>query len=105
MSENKPVYNVTSDPAAIEGFYNRACINTFASGEYIPPTQGEIKALRKIKGWSQNDVAKITGVSFNPDKGSTTVRRWETSKDKKDSRDIPYAAWRLLLIHAGIVTL
>jgi DNA-binding XRE family transcriptional regulator len=105
MSENNTIYNVTSDPTTIEGFANRPCANSFASGNYQPPTLAELRALRKFMSWSQNDVAKIVGVSFNPDKGSTTVRRWETASDKKDSREIPYAAWRLLLLHAKVVKL
>lgn len=105
MSEQNKIYNVTSDPTTLEGFANRPSANSFASGKYQPPTLAELRALRKLKAWSQNDVAKIVGVSFNPDKGSTTVRRWETDSDKKDSREIPYAAWRLLLLHAGVVTL
>jgi DNA-binding transcriptional regulator YiaG len=105
MSENNPIYNVTSEPNTIEGFANRPCANSFASGKYQPPSLIELRALRKFMGWSQNDVARICGVSFNPDKGSTTVRRWETASDKKDSREIPYSAWRLLLLHAGVVKL
>ncbi|TMP46608.1 DNA repair protein, partial [Pseudoalteromonas sp. S1650] len=53
--------------------------------------------------WSQTDVAKIVGVSWNH-KGSTVVRKWETATDKPEHRKISYSAWRGLLCRAGVVS-
>lgn len=102
MSENKIGYTVDFAPSTIEAFRNRPFSNSFDSG-FEQPTAQDVKALRSLCGWSQNDVAKLVGVNFNPSKGSTTVRKWETPENKPEHRKIPYSAWRLMLIYAGIV--
>ena len=45
---------------------------------------------------------KIVGVHSN-DKGSTAIRKWRASAGSKEHTEIPYSAWRLMLITAGIV--
>lgn len=54
-------------------------------------------------GMSQNDLAKLVGVTWNAKKGSTAVRKWETATVKPEHRTIKYAEWRGLLVHAGVV--
>jgi hypothetical protein len=90
-------------PQTLEAFRNRACTLPYSHPHYEPPSTEEVGQLIKLAGWSQNDCAKITGVSYNDKKGSSTVRRWKTSSPN-NHRDIPYSAWRLLLLHADIVT-
>ena len=103
MSETHTQYNTGGEPPkTIQALRNRPCSLPAADPAYKKPTPEELAALIKIAGWSQNDVAKLTGVSYNPQKGSPTVRRWKAPEDKKDHRDIPYATWRLLLIAAGV---
>ena len=77
----------------------------FVDEEYGHPTPEDIRALRKFMKWSQHTVARIVGVSYNDDtKRSATVIKWETPvSNKTEHRKIPYAAWRLLLVHAGVV--
>ncbi len=71
---------------------------------YVRPTPQQIKSLRVIMRWSQVDVAKITGSSYNAEKNySSTVGKWEQPITSIDNRTIPYATWRLLLLTAGIV--
>ena len=69
---------------------------------YEPPGPGDLQALRKTFGLTQIDVAKITGVRWTA-KGSSTVAKWEVPRNKFDNRQMPYAAWRLLLVTLNIV--
>lgn len=103
MPENKPTYTHTGTPATIEAFRNLDCTKPFCTGEYVPPTPNQVKALIDFTGWSQRKVALIAGVSSNS-KGSTAVRKWKT-ENGNETRAIPYAVWRQLLECAGVVTL
>jgi len=67
-----------------------------------PPGPGDLQRLRKEFGLTQIDVAKIVGVRWT-DKGSSTVAKWEVPRNKFDNRQMPYSAWRLLLITLKIV--
>lgn len=90
-------------PQTLDAFRNRPCSLPYTNEYYTPPTTDEVGQLIKLAGWSQNDTARLVGVSFNPEKGSLTVRRWKMPIASDNHRDIPYAAWRLLLLHAGVV--
>jgi hypothetical protein len=104
MSENHAPYsNSGTLPETPEAFKNRPCARAFSDSEYQAPAPEEIARLIELVGWSQSDVAKITGVNYNSKKGSSTVRRWKAAKTDTQHRAIPYAAWRLLLINAGVV--
>lgn len=83
---------------------NRRCALPYADPDYQRPTVDEIRDLIRITGWSQSDVARLVGVNFNPKKGSTTVRKWKAPDSSPDHRTIPYSAWRLMLIEAGVVS-
>ena len=105
MSQEHPVYGGHSSvPHTLEAFTNRHCTLRYDDPQYQPPEPEEVAALIAIMGWSQNDVAKKTGVKWDWKKGSSTVRRWKTSKSSREHRDIPYAAWRLLLLESGVVS-
>ena len=69
---------------------------------YEPPTEVDLRCLRKLFDLTQVDVAKITGTNWNK-KGSSTVAKWEVTRNKHDHRQIPYSAWRLLLITLEVV--
>lgn len=104
MSNDKPIYNANPAlPKSLNGFKRRASAKVFTDDGYSPPTPEEVDTLIKLMGWSQNQVAKLTGVNFNPKKGSPTVRRWKTTGG--EHRQIPYSAWRLLLLSAGVVAI
>lgn len=101
MSTEKPIYNTSPGvPRTLEAFRNHPSARAFVDG-YEPPDADTVSALIDIVGWSQNQVAMLTGVNYNPKKGSPTVRRWKTKSD--EHRQIPYAAWRLMLVAAGVV--
>ena len=71
--------------------------------DWEQPTSAEVRALiehlRKVR------TEKITGqiianlVGVNP----RNVRKWSAPEDTSNHVRIPYAAWRLLLLYAGIV--
>lgn len=103
MTERTQLYNDDAPLVTLSAFKGLPSSLKFITGEYIPPTPTQIKALRHIMGWSQTDVAKLVGVSFNH-KGSTAVRKWETATDKKEHNKISYSAWRGMLLAAGVVT-
>jgi len=70
---------------------------------YIHPEPKDVATLLKLAGWSQNDAAKLVGVSHDVKRGSSTIRKWKSDKAKKEYREIPYSAWRLMLLYAGVV--
>jgi len=65
--------------------------------QYQPPTPSDIRALLRQLGLKSSEVARVVGVS------SETVRRWQTSTESSGHKPMPYGAWRLLLIEAGLV--
>jgi len=92
-------------PISLEAFRNRPCALSFGNPAYVPPTPQEVDRLIKLVGWSQSSVAMLVGVTYNPKKGSSTIRKWRASVEKDDYREIPYSAWRLMLLYAGVVSL
>ena len=70
--------------------------------QYASPTEVDLRFLRNLFDITQVDVAKITGTNWNK-KGSSTVAKWEVTRNKHDHRQIPYSAWRLLLITLEVV--
>ena len=104
MSEAKPVYQ-DSEAFNIEGFRTLPCSQHKDSPDYQPPTPEQVKTLRNYLNLSQVACARLTGASYQPDKGSSTVRKWETATDNRNHKPIPYAAWRLMLAAACIVDL
>lgn len=101
MTEQNAAYGQASE---LESFKNAGCTMPAFSEFYVPPTPEQVGQLIKAAGWSQRQVARLTGVSYN-DKGSTTVRKWKTPKGKPEHREIPYSAWRLMLLAAGVVSI
>lgn len=101
MSTEVPIYgNESITPKTLEAIRNHPSALPSQLG-YIEPGPETVSALIQIMGWTQNQVAIITGVNFSDKKGSPTVRRWKTTS--KDHRQIPYSAWRLMLLVAGVV--
>ncbi len=103
MSEDRATYKVTATPSTLQAFKNLPCALPYDHEHFVPPSPGQVAALIELTGWSQNQVAKICGVNYGP-KGSTAVRKWKTVTGS-ESRAIPYAAWRLLLLHSNVVEL
>ncbi len=104
--ETVPIYDVGGSlPVSLEAFSNRPCALPFSHPAYAPPSPQEVDRLIKLAGWSQSGIAALVGVSFNPKKGSSTIRKWRARADSDDARAIPYSAWRLMLLYAGVVSI
>jgi hypothetical protein len=104
--ETVPIYDVGGSlPKSFDAFRNRPCALPFSHAAYMPPTPEEVARLIELAGWSQSVTAKLVGVNYNPKKGSSTVRKWRASVEKDDYREIPYSAWRLMLLYAGVVSI
>jgi len=91
-------------PMTLDAFSKRDCARPFTDKDYRPPTPEEVAQLIKLANWSQNDAAKIVGVSWHPKHGSSTIRKWKSQKGAEEHREIPYSAWRMMLLHAGVVS-
>lgn len=102
MSEENVKYIIDNAPS-LESFKGLDCVQLYSDPLYKPPTPAQIDDLIKAAGWSQSDTAKLVGVSYSAGKGSGTIRKWRAPVESKEHRSIPYAAWRLLLINAGVV--
>lgn len=106
MSENTPAYGDDDVvPTTIEAFKNHSSSRPFNDALFRLPNPAEIKALREIMGWNTRKTARLLGINYTVEKGSPTLRRWQTEVDKKEHRSIPYAAWRLMLICAGVISI
>ena len=102
--ENTPVYGLgLSSDEVLAALESKSCTLLFADPCYQPPSAAEVAGLIKVMGWSQRQVANIVGVASNQ-KGSSAVRKWKTTEGMPEHRAIPYAAWRLLLLEAGVVS-
>jgi hypothetical protein len=105
MSEEKATYQIVGDDRlTLKEMKTWPSARLYTDPRYVQPSPEQLKQLQLFAGWSQTDVASLAGVVFDPDKGSSTVRRWRAPVKNSQHRDISYAAWRLLLIHAGVVT-
>lgn len=74
--------------------------------DWQQPASNEVRALIQYLGRCAGkdkltglEVANLAGV--NP----RNVRKWTAPEDTSNYVRIPYAAWRLLLLHAGVVQL
>jgi len=66
------------------------CLRKHTEG-WSPPTGDEIKAALSMAGWTGMDLARRIGVD------PRTGRRWTG-----DEKHIPYAAWCVLCVEAGL---
>ena len=103
MSEVKASYDGQGVPLTIEAFKNRPCGLGIEHPDFVRPTPQEVKGLRNLLGFSQVDVAKLTGVKWN-DKGASSVRKWETVEGK-EMRSILPSSWQLMLLKAGLIVI
>lgn len=105
MNDKTQKYNTGNPlPMTLDAFSKRGCAKLYTDEDYEPPTPDEVAQLIKLAGWSQNDAAKKVGVKWDTKKGSSTIRKWKSDKSLKDHREIPYSAWRLMLLEAGVVS-
>lgn len=102
MSENAAVYQIERQaPVTLETMQHWASVRLFSDHRYQEPTPWQVAAFLDFTGWTQEMIANTVGVAFDRGKGSTTIRRWRMQSE--NGRVIPYSAWRLLLLKAGVV--
>jgi len=104
MSEEKASYDGQGIPLTVEAFKNRRCGLGIEHQDFVLPTPQEIKSLRNLLRFTQIDLAKLTGVKWTREKGSSAVRKWETTEGK-EMRSISPSAWQLMLLKAGLITI
>jgi DNA-binding transcriptional regulator YiaG len=63
----------------------------FSSNRYRAPTPNEFRDVTQTLGLTGSAIGELLGVN------GRTVRKWIGGESQ-----IPYSAWRLLLIHAGL---
>jgi len=105
MSEQVSTYQ-TGNPEIkdLGALKNRACVKLCFEEGYQPPEPEEVKALFALSGINKKDWAALLGVTYNEKRGSTTLRKWAMRRESADYRQIPYSAWRLMLIYTNVVS-
>ncbi len=86
MTETRAEYQVSGQPAAPR----QETLLPYAHG-YSPPTPEEIRTVLRLTGLTGAAAADLVGVT------GRTVRKWVGAE-----REIPYSAWRLLTVYAGL---
>ncbi|MCS0585435.1 hypothetical protein NX784_28025 [Massilia pinisoli] len=76
----------------------RNTLRPFADPEYCPPDHEDLRAVIEMLGYTGERVAILVGAS-----DGRVVRRWLATPTTKSHSQIAYAAWRLLLLEAGLV--
>jgi hypothetical protein len=76
------------DPATLLPFHDPA---------FIAPSHNDVRAVTERCRLTGSALARLTGVT------PRTVRKWLAPPEVENHAPMPYAAWRLLLIEAGIV--
>lgn len=96
--ETRAPYTVTPAAPALD-----PAILAEAENGFRQPTPDELRQV--IKMCYRPDGSTFTGADVGALTGTIgrSVRRWTAPVGDDGHRDIPYAAWRLILIAAGLV--
>tara|TARA_B100001540_G_scaffold145197_1_gene128741 strand:+ start:1418 stop:1741 length:324 start_codon:yes stop_codon:yes gene_type:complete len=70
----------------------------YADPEYQAPTPQDVRTLKTISGMTGRELCALVGMEDH-----RTWRRWSQEPDQAGHRQIPYAAWRLLVLELGLV--
>lgn len=69
----------------------------FGSPVFSSPTSEDVRALLRYAGLTGAQAGQLVGVD------GRTIRRWTAQEGTAGHREIPYAAWRLMLIAADLI--
>ena len=69
------------------GSFTPGCLVRFCTGRYVPPGAADLRRLMDDARVTTAQAAQVAGVT------GQTVRNW-----LRGSRQIPYSAWRLLVL-------
>lgn len=92
MSEEHARYETKNRGSVAKQLQQSPALRPFADDGYQAPSPEEISAAIEYANLSSAEAGALLGAD------SRTIRRW-----KSGDREMPYAAWRLLLIDAGLV--
>jgi hypothetical protein len=76
---------------------NPATLLPFHDPAFTAPSHNDVRAVTQRYSLTGSALARVTGVT------PRTVRKWLAPPEVENHAPMPYAAWRLLLIEAGIV--
>lgn len=93
MSEQHPKYATKNEAKLRESTLKR-----FDEDGYEHPTGDDVRALKAVSGLTGRELCTIAGVA-----DQRSWRRWSQDAADAGARQIPYSAWRLLLLELGIV--
>src|SRR5690625_5728177 len=93
MSEGDPLYRTANSDTAITP---RALLRS-DDPAYQRPTYQDLRALKDRSGETGGSLAQRLAVD------PRTWRKWTAPPEAKNAQQIPYAAWRLLLVERGVV--
>lgn len=94
MTETRGVYNVPGRQELRPGTLLR-----FTDPGYEPPTHEDLRTLKTLSGKTGGELAALVGLQ-----DARTFRKWTAPPDANQRAQIPYAAWRLMLIELGMLT-
>ena len=92
MSEEHAVYKVGGAQTLPPGTLLR-----FSDPGYTQPAAADVRALKEISGLTGRELCALAGVEDH-----RTWRRWSQEPGQAGARQIPYSAWRLLLLELGL---
>ncbi len=97
--EHPPYFAGASHASEGNASFDPAIFKRFNETGYRPPSVDELRSLKEFSGLTGGELAKLAGVD------ARTWRKWTAPPDneKGSFRQIPYAAWRLLLIELGLL--
>jgi DNA-binding transcriptional regulator YiaG len=81
--ETKPFYSTPVRASALEKYDNG----------FTSPTSDEVREVKRLSGKTGKQIADMLGVD------GRTVRKWVGGE-----REMPYAAWRLLIFSVGLIS-
>lgn len=76
----------------------RETLYVYADAGYRPPAPEDVRAVMQLLGTTAEELALLVGV-----KDGRAVRRWLAPSTARSHAQIDYAAWRLMLLEAGLV--
>lgn len=95
MSEERGKYDVAGTASELPA----GTLVRFTDPAYQAPTPADIRTLKEISGMTGRELCALVGVE-----DQRTWRRWSQEASAPGARQMPYSAWRLLLIELGLIS-
>jgi hypothetical protein len=93
MSEERPIYRVSSRTKL-----RPETLLRFTDPDYQAPDHEDLRTLKDLSGKTGGELAAMAGLQ-----DARTFRKWTAPPAANQRAQIPYAAWRLLLIELGMI--